>query len=52
MDLLKNPHREYPVIHVAGSKGKGSTSALITSALIASGYRVGFLHLSTFTRFL
>ncbi len=42
MDLLKNPHREYPVIHVAGSKGKGSTSALITSALIASGYRVGF----------
>ncbi len=42
MDFLKNPHRNYPVIHVAGSKGKGSTSALINSALIASGYRVGF----------
>ena len=42
MDLLNNPHREYPIIHVAGSKGKGSTSALITSALIESGYKVGF----------
>lgn len=42
MSLLGNPHRSYPVVHVAGSKGKGSTSALITSALIESGYKVGF----------
>ncbi len=42
MSLLGNPHRSYPVIHVAGSKGKGSTAALITSALIESGFRVGF----------
>jgi dihydrofolate synthase/folylpolyglutamate synthase len=25
---LGNPHQAYPVIHIAGTKGKGSTSAL------------------------
>ncbi len=39
--LLGNPHEKYPVIHVAGTKGKGSTSALMASALTASGYRTG-----------
>jgi len=35
------PQRAYPVIHVAGTKGKGSTSVLIASALQVAGYRVG-----------
>lgn len=39
--LLGNPQKSYPVIHVAGTKGKGSTSALIASALEAEGYKVG-----------
>jgi dihydrofolate synthase / folylpolyglutamate synthase len=39
--LLGNPHEKYPVIHVAGTKGKGSTSALMASALTAAGYRTG-----------
>ena len=30
-----------PAIHVAGTKGKGSTSALVTSILTQAGYRVG-----------
>jgi dihydrofolate synthase/folylpolyglutamate synthase len=38
---LGNPQNAYPTIHVAGTKGKGSTSALIASALEASGLKVG-----------
>ena len=38
---LGNPHNQYPVMHVAGTKGKGSVSALCASALHAAGYRVG-----------
>jgi dihydrofolate synthase/folylpolyglutamate synthase len=40
-ELLGNPHLSYPVIHVAGSKGKGSVSALCASALKTGGYRTG-----------
>ena len=38
---LGNPETKYPVIHVAGTKGKGSVSALCASALQAAGYKVG-----------
>jgi dihydrofolate synthase/folylpolyglutamate synthase len=40
--LLGNPERAYKVIHVAGTKGKGSTAALIAGAVQAAGLRVGF----------
>jgi dihydrofolate synthase/folylpolyglutamate synthase len=36
---LGNPHRRYPSIIVAGTNGKGSTSAMLTSILTASGKR-------------
>lgn len=52
LDLLGNPHWRFPVIHVAGTKGKGSTSAMIASVLQTSGYRVGLYtspHLQEFT---
>ena len=52
MKLLGNPERAYPVIHVAGTKGKGSTAALIASAYKAAGLKVGFYsspHLQEFT---
>ncbi len=42
LSLLGDPHRCCPVIHVAGTKGKGSTAALIASALQAAGLRTGF----------
>lgn len=41
MTELGNPHTAYPVIHVAGTKGKGSTSALCAAALTAAGYKTG-----------
>lgn len=49
---LSNPQDAYPVIHVAGTKGKGSTSALCASALKAAGYRTGLYtspHLQDYT---
>src|SRR5687768_7516732 len=39
---LENPHRHVPVVHIAGSKGKGSTGAFIASAAAQAGHRVGF----------
>lgn len=41
LNELGNPQDKYPIIHVAGTKGKGSVSALCASALNAAGYRVG-----------
>ncbi len=41
MESLGDPQSRYPIIHVAGTKGKGSTSALCAAALQAAGYSVG-----------
>jgi len=52
MNLLGNPQSRYPVVHVAGTKGKGSTSAFIASVLQAAGYKVGLYtspHLHDYT---
>jgi dihydrofolate synthase/folylpolyglutamate synthase len=38
---LGNPHRQYPVIHVAGTNGKGSVASNLATILMRSGYRVG-----------
>jgi dihydrofolate synthase/folylpolyglutamate synthase len=46
-----NPHRRFPALHVAGTKGKGSTAAMIESCLRVAGYSTGFYtspHLHTF----
>ena len=43
-ELLKrlgNPQEQLRVIHVAGTNGKGSTCAFLTSILSQAGYRVG-----------
>ena len=50
-ERLGNPQRAVPVVHVAGTKGKGSTAAMIASMLKADGRRVGLFtspHLHTF----
>jgi dihydrofolate synthase/folylpolyglutamate synthase len=38
---LGNPHLSAKSVHVAGSKGKGSTSAMIAAGLRAAGYKTG-----------
>jgi dihydrofolate synthase/folylpolyglutamate synthase len=38
---LGNPEKKLKVIHIAGSNGKGSTAAFLSSILQQSGYRVG-----------
>jgi dihydrofolate synthase/folylpolyglutamate synthase len=51
LDRLGRPDRAYRAIHLAGTKGKGSTAAMIESSLRAAGYRTGFYtspHLHTF----
>jgi len=51
LQRLGGPHNASPVVHVAGTKGKGSTAALCDSALHAAGYHTGFYsspHLHSF----
>ena len=38
---LGDPHLRVPVVHIAGTKGKGSTAALTAAMLTAAGYRTG-----------
>jgi dihydrofolate synthase / folylpolyglutamate synthase len=38
---LGHPEWQFPVIHVAGTNGKGSVCAYLSSVLTAAGYRVG-----------
>jgi dihydrofolate synthase / folylpolyglutamate synthase len=50
--LLNNPHETFLSVHVAGTNGKGSTSAMIASILQSAGFRVGLFtspHLVSFT---
>ena len=51
LELLGNPHTAAYTVHIAGTKGKGSTAALCDAALHAAGYRTGFYsspHLHSF----
>ena len=41
LEQLGNPQERLRVIHIAGSKGKGSTAALIASVLTRAGYKTG-----------
>lgn len=41
LELLGNPHKKIKTVHVAGTNGKGSTTAMINRILIDSGFKVG-----------
>jgi dihydrofolate synthase/folylpolyglutamate synthase len=49
--LLDNPHQKFRSVHITGTKGKGSTAAMIEAVLRAAGCRTGLYtspHLHTF----
>lgn len=51
LERLGNPQNAYPKLHVAGTKGKGSVSAMLASVAQAGGKRVGLYtspHLHTY----
>ena len=41
VDLFGNPERSYPIIHVTGTNGKGSTIAFMRELFVAHGKKVG-----------
>ncbi|MFZ5622921.1 MAG: bifunctional folylpolyglutamate synthase/dihydrofolate synthase [Gemmatimonadota bacterium] len=41
LESLGRPHELFPVVHVGGTNGKGSTCTLVAAALEAAGWRVG-----------
>ncbi|WP_238918318.1 folylpolyglutamate synthase/dihydrofolate synthase family protein [Clostridium sp. YIM B02555] len=41
LELLGSPHKKLKLIHIAGTNGKGSTTAMVTKILRGAGYKVG-----------
>ncbi|WP_294907311.1 folylpolyglutamate synthase/dihydrofolate synthase family protein [uncultured Ruminococcus sp.] len=41
LDRMGNPQNKLKYIHVAGTNGKGSTCAMLSSTLVAAGYKTG-----------
>lgn len=41
MAVIGDPHLDYPAIHIAGTKGKGSVAVMCAACLRAAGYTVG-----------
>ena len=51
LEILGEPHLATPAVHIAGTKGKGSTAALVERVLREAGYRTGLFtspHLVSF----
>lgn len=51
LEHIGNPQNSLKAFHIAGSNGKGSTSAFIASILMQAGYRVGLYTSPHFVRF-
>jgi dihydrofolate synthase/folylpolyglutamate synthase len=50
LDRLGNPHRGLAIVHIAGTKGKGSTAAMLASVLRRAGLRTGLFTSPHLTR--
>ena len=46
-ERLKNPERSFPIIHVAGTNGKGSVCSMLSSIYQSNDYNVGCFPLLT-----
>ena len=51
LDAIGNPERELKFVHVVGTNGKGSTSAMVASMISADGKRVGLYTSPFISRF-
>ena len=51
LGMLGDPHHRLRAVHVAGTKGKGTTCAMIASVLQAAGYQAGLFTNPTCTPF-
>lgn len=51
LEHISNPEKSLKTFHIAGSNGKGSTSAFIASILFEAGYKVGLYTSPHFVRF-
>jgi dihydrofolate synthase/folylpolyglutamate synthase len=52
LSRLGDPHLQYPAVHIAGTKGKGSVAALVATCLQLAGFKTGLYtspHLVDFT---
>ena len=52
LEKLGDPHRRFPVVHIAGTNGKGSTTVMLSTVLKKAGYKVGRYtspHLSSYS---
>lgn len=52
MEVIGNPHTYYPILHIAGTKGKGSVTAMCAQIIREAGYKVGMYtspHLHEYT---
>ncbi len=51
LSAFNNPQNSLKIIHVAGTNGKGSSCAMLTSVLVAAGYTVGTFTSPHLTRY-
>lgn len=51
LEAVGNPHEKIPAIHVAGTKGKGSTATMVASILSCAGFTTGLFTSPHITRF-
>ena len=51
LEAVGNPHEQIPVVHIAGTKGKGSTASMCAAALTQCGLRTGLFTSPHITRF-
>ena len=48
VDLLGNPEKSYPIIHVTGTNGKGSTIAFMRELFMGHGKKSCDFHLPSY----
>lgn len=51
LSLMGEPQKKLPFIHIAGTNGKGSTAAMLSSVLRSAGYRTGLYTSPYISRF-